>query len=87
MYQIKYQKKAVKFLKKSDPKISKKIIKKLEHYSQKPNEFDKALSGDKKGYWRYRVENYSIICQIKRSELIIIVIDIDHRSEIYKTKY
>jgi len=37
-----------------------------------------------KGSWRYRVGNYRLVCQIYNSELIIIVLEIGHRRDIYK---
>ena len=44
----------------------------------------KALGNDKKGLWRYRVENYRVICEIKDSELIVLVLRVAHRKEVYK---
>lgn len=44
----------------------------------------KALQGNLKGLWRYRVGNYQLICQIKDGELIILVLNIGHRKDIYK---
>jgi mRNA interferase RelE/StbE len=43
----------------------------------------KALVGDKRGLWRYRVGDYRIICEIKDSELVIAAVTIGHRREIY----
>lgn len=42
-----------------------------------------ALVG-KPSRWRYRVGDYRIICEIRHSELIVLVIEIDHRSKIYR---
>lgn len=39
----------------------------------------KALQGNLKGLWRYRVGDYRIICRIKDSELIILVVELGHR--------
>lgn len=44
----------------------------------------KALQGNFAKYWRYRVGDYRLICQIKNSELIIVVVKIGHRREVYK---
>jgi mRNA interferase RelE/StbE len=49
-----------------------------------PRSHGKALTGDLKGLWRYRVGDYRLITQIKDSELIILVIDLGHRKTIYK---
>ena len=43
----------------------------------------KALVGDKRGLWRYRVGDYRVICAIENSELVILVLLIAHRREVY----
>lgn len=49
-----------------------------------PTSKGKALQGNFAKYWRYRVGDYRLICQIKNSELIIVVVKIGHRREVYK---
>lgn len=49
-----------------------------------PRAISKALQGNLKGLWRYRVGNYRLVCQIYNSELIIMVLEIGHRKDIYK---
>ncbi len=49
-----------------------------------PRQIGKALQGDLKGLWRYRVGDYRLIAQIKDNELIILVVELGHRKEIYK---
>jgi mRNA interferase RelE/StbE len=49
-----------------------------------PREIGKALSGDLKGLWRYRVGDYRVICQIKDSELVILIVELGHRKDVYK---
>ncbi|WP_338024818.1 type II toxin-antitoxin system RelE/ParE family toxin [Anaerococcus marasmi] len=44
----------------------------------------KALVGQYKGLWRYRIGSYRVICDIRDDELIVLAIDIGHRKEIYK---
>lgn len=44
----------------------------------------KALTGKYSGLWRYRVGDYRLICQIKDKEIIILVLDIGHRKNIYR---
>ena len=43
-----------------------------------------ALKGPKSGYWRYRVGDYRIICSIEDTRLVVIVIEIGHRREVYR---
>ncbi|MFI3216055.1 MAG: type II toxin-antitoxin system RelE/ParE family toxin [Methylococcales bacterium] len=49
-----------------------------------PRQYGKALEGKFKGLWRYRVGNYRIICDIRDNELVIIAVEIGHRSRVYK---
>jgi mRNA interferase RelE/StbE len=44
----------------------------------------KALSGNLKGIWRYRVGDYRIIAEIKDDEVVIMIVNIGHRREIYR---
>jgi len=46
--------------------------------------FGKALKGNLGDYWRYRVGNYRLIAEINDEEIIIIIIGIGHRRDIYK---
>lgn len=49
-----------------------------------PLKFGKSLVGSKKGLWRYRVGDYRIICNISNNQLLVLVVDIGHRKEVYK---
>jgi mRNA interferase RelE/StbE len=51
--------------------------------SENPRTIGKPLIGDQKGSWRYRVGNYRIIADIEDEKLIILVIAVGHRREIY----
>jgi mRNA interferase RelE/StbE len=48
-----------------------------------PHNFGKSLLREKKGLWRYRVGDYRIICNINNNELLVLVIDVGHRRDIY----
>jgi mRNA interferase RelE/StbE len=52
---------------------------------ENPRELGKKLMGPHYGaYWRYRVGNARIICNIKDQKLIILVVEVGHRKEIYR---
>ncbi len=51
-----------------------------------PRDKGKALIGDKRGLWRYRVGDYRVICKIYDETLVIAEIMIGHRREIYEQK-
>lgn len=69
-------------LKKLDKYVQKCVFKYLKEIEklENPRARGKALTGNLKGLWRYRVENYKLIREIKDNELIIIAISIGHRS-------
>jgi mRNA interferase RelE/StbE len=41
------------------------------------------LVENKKGLWRYRVDDWRILCEIKEAELIILVVKTGHRKDVY----
>lgn len=47
----------------------------------------KALQGKLSAYWRYRVGDYRLICQIQDDELIVLVVELGHRKDIYRDKH
>jgi mRNA interferase RelE/StbE len=48
-----------------------------------PRRFGKPLSYDKHGLWRYRVQDARIICRIFEDELLVLVVAVAHRKEVY----
>ena len=48
-----------------------------------PRKTGKALTGQYKGSWRYRVGDYRILAEIHDDVLVILLIDIGHRSTVY----
>lgn len=51
---------------------------------ENPRSIGKALIGQYKGLWRYRIGAYRVICDIRDDELIVLAIDVGHRKNIYK---
>lgn len=45
----------------------------------------KALKGDLAGLWSYRESSYRVIYQISERELVVLVIAIGHRRDIYES--
>jgi len=82
MYELKYLDKALKQLAKLDTQLQTRILKTLERIRIRPHSFLKSLSGSP--YFRLRIGDYRIILDIKNNKLIIIVVDIVHRKNIYK---
>lgn len=75
-----------KALRKLDRSVILQIKDHLESIVELPNPRvrGKALTGELTGFWRYRVGAYRIVVEFRQSELVVIAIDVAHRSEIYK---
>ncbi len=77
---------AARSLKKLGPSVTRKIVGFLEkriHGAADPRAYGKPLVGGLKGLWRYRVEDYRIICRLEDHRVIVTVIAVGHRSTIY----
>lgn len=60
----------------------KEFIIKLQNL-ENPRSTGKALKGSFSGLWRYRVGNYRLICDIDDHKILITVLHIGHRKDIY----
>ena len=49
-----------------------------------PRQWGKALQGEKRGLWRYRVGDYRLICDILHDKIIIMILEVGHRKDIYR---
>lgn len=76
---------ADKAIGKLDKPIAIRIIRKLEDIAklENPRSIGKPLTGRLAGLWRYRVGDYRIVCSIEDGKIAIVVVDVDHRREIY----
>ncbi|MBO4298064.1 MAG: type II toxin-antitoxin system RelE/ParE family toxin [Clostridia bacterium] len=85
-YHVDYAKKVIRELQKLDPSTARLIYswigKNLEGCDN-PRAHGKALSANLAGLWRYRVGNFRLIAEIQDDRLVILMIEIGHRSEIY----
>lgn len=86
-YEVEYTKTALKQLKKMDRKIASLIIAYIEDKlvaCDDPRRYGKALQGNLKDKWRYRVGDYRILAKIEDDVVVITVVEIGHRKEIYR---
>ena len=51
---------------------------------ENPHSRGKAMVENMRGLWRYRVGDYRIICEIFEEDILISVIKIGHRRDVYK---
>jgi mRNA interferase RelE/StbE len=52
--------------------------------SDDPRSIGQALSGPLRRYWRYRVGDYRLICDLQDGKLVVLVLEIGNRRDIYR---
>jgi len=70
----------------ADQSLAKKLARCLQQLEQTPRFYPniKALKGDYKGYYRYRVGDYRVIYSVDEDLLQVLVVAIAHRREAYE---
>lgn len=73
-------------------------FKKLDHYTKRmikawidknlsncddPRRQGKALVGNRKGQWRYRIGDYRLLCLIEDDKVVIQAVSVGHRRDVY----
>ena len=53
---------------------------------ENPRQHGKGLSANRSGQWRYRVGKYRLIAEIEDDRIVILILSIGHRSDVYKSK-
>jgi mRNA interferase RelE/StbE len=48
-----------------------------------PRQIGERLKGTLSEFWRYRVGDYQLICSLEHARLVVLVLRVGHRREIY----
>ena len=87
-YEIEFDPEAVKDLKKLDRSIQARLLGFLKQRAaplENPRDLGEALTGATLGsYWKYRVGDWRIICDIQDRRLIVRVLRLGNRRDIYR---
>ena len=86
-YTVEYTAQAVKELKKLDKQNRALIIGWIEKNlvgCTDPRQHGKGLTANRSGQWRYRVGDYRLLAAIQDKKIVILILNVGHRSEIYK---
>lgn len=87
-WKVEFSLEADRELGKLDAQHAKRILKFLRERIAKledPRSLGKPLQGSRLGeFWRYRVGDYRLICKIEDDRLLVLVLRIGHRREIYR---
>ena len=87
---IKYTESSLRQLKKLDKPVAQQVLGYMDERIAvlvDPRSAGKNLVGPRMGsYWRYRVGDVRVICDIQGQALVILVVEVDHRREVYRTR-
>ena len=87
-WRIEFSAEADRELSKLDPQHARRIVKFLKERVAPlgdPRSVGKALQGSRLGeFWRYRVGPFRLICKIEDDRLLVLVLRIGDRKEIYR---
>lgn len=81
-YGIRWTEKAVSELERLDKHLAKRIVNKVESIADDPFSFVIKLKGIE--LYRLRVGDYRVIMSIENKKMVIFVLEIGHRSSIYR---
>jgi len=76
-------------LRKLDKQTARRIVDYLNEriaVLENPRSIGKALTGPLGGFWRYRVGDYRVICDIQDQRIGVLVLRLGRREEVYRQK-
>ncbi len=85
-YKVQFTQRALKDLKKLDRHTSALIlgwIRKNLEGCENPRLYGKGLTANRSGQWRYRVGDYRLLAEIEDDKIIILILNVGHRRDIY----
>lgn len=84
VWQIEFDKVAVKELSKADPQIQRRIVSFLrDKVAQDPKAFGAPLQSNLAGLWKFRMGSYRIIAELREEKITVMVLRIGHRKNVY----
>jgi mRNA interferase RelE/StbE len=86
-WKIEFDRAALKELDKLDKPVARRILKFLNDHVGKlddPRKIGARLQGTLSEFWKYRVGDYRLICSLENNRLVVLVLRIGHRREVYK---
>ncbi len=84
VYKVVYLDGVEKDLKALDRAVARKILNRIDTYlRQSPYELGKPLTGQFRGYYRYRWGDYRVIYKIAEKQILIYILRIGHCRDIY----
>ena len=82
-YQLSFTERAKKDIEHTSPSFYPRLLRAFELISENPH-VGKTLKGNLRGQYSYRVGDHRIIYEILREKILVIILKIGHRKEIYR---
>jgi len=86
-YRVEWSNRAQKQMRKFDKSISELILRWVHKHlddCSNPRQYGKALTANHAGQWRYRIGDYRLIAEIEEEKIIILILSVGHRKEVYQ---
>lgn len=83
MYKVEYAKGVAKDLKTLPKEIKQRALQIVEKILAADPKMGKPLTGPYKGLWKYRIGDYRIVYAIEDKRLVVFVLRIRHRKDVY----
>jgi mRNA interferase RelE/StbE len=84
-YQVIWNEKSLKELSRLGRKEARRIQAKVErHLVKAPQELGKPLTGPWKNLYRYRIGDYRVIYEIRKQEIVLVVVKVGNRRDVYE---
>jgi mRNA interferase RelE/StbE len=87
VWRVEFDRAAVRDLRKLGIDAERRVLRYLRERiaaGEDPRRLGHALTGDRKGLWRYRVGDYRIVATIEDDRFVVLVVTIGHRREVYR---
>ena len=84
---IEFDRRAVRDLQALDRAVQRRMLSYLEQRiapAENPRDFGEALTSTFTGLWRYRVGDYRIVSRIEDDRLVVLIVRIGHRRDVYR---
>lgn len=85
MFRVEWSERSVRRLDRLDREVARAIVRYMAERVQtaeSPRSLGRPLRGE--GIWRYRVGDYRVLCQIRDDVMIVLVIEVGHRRDVYR---
>ncbi|MBI2982274.1 MAG: type II toxin-antitoxin system RelE/ParE family toxin [Deltaproteobacteria bacterium] len=83
-YKVQYAAGVVKDLKNLPKQVKEKALHVVEAVLARIPTMGKPLSGPYKGLWKYRMGDFRIIYSIEQAQLVVFVLRVRHRKDVYQ---